>query len=174
VADERVPSAEEIIARLGLEPHPGEGGLYVETWRSDESIAAAALPGRYGAPRTLGTAIYYLLTPDSFSSMHRLRSDEVFHFYFGDPVEILVIPPVGKGGTFILGPRITAGHRPQLLVPRGSWQGSRLIAGGSVALLGTTVTPGYDPSDFESGDGEELARSFPEHAPLIRALTRQR
>ncbi len=125
MTDERSPSAEEIIALLGLEPHPGEGGLYAETWRSDESLAADALPGRYAGPRALGTAIYYLLTPDT------------------------------------------------LLVPRGSWQGSRLIPGGRVALLGTTVAPGYDPQDFERGDREKLIDEFPGHAPLIRVLTRE-
>ena len=174
MADRDNPSAEEIIALLGLEPHPGEGGLYAETWRSDESIAGAALPGRYSGPRALGTAIYYLLTPETFSAMHRLRSDEIFHFYLGDPVEILVIPPGERGRTSTLGPRLGAGHRPQLLVPRGSWQGSRLAPGGRVALLGTTVAPGYDPEDFERGNREQLIERFPEHAERIRALTRER
>ena len=172
--DEGKPSAEEIIALLGLEPHPGEGGLYAETWRSDESIAGAALPGRYSGPRAFGTAIYYLLTPETFSAMHRLRSDEIFHFYLGDPVEILVIPPGGVGRTFTLGSRLATGERPQLLVPRGSWQGSRLIPGGRVALLGTTVAPGYESEDFERGNREELIEKFPGHASLIRVLTRAR
>jgi predicted cupin superfamily sugar epimerase len=173
LAEPRALSPSEIIALLGLEPHPGEGGLYAETWRSGETIAAEALPGRYDAARSLGTAIYYLLTPDTFSSMHRLRSDEIFHFYLGDPVEMLVIPPGGDGSTFTLSPRLAAGHRPQLLVPRGSWQGSRLVPGGRVALLGTTVAPGYDPADFESGNRAELIERYPGHAALIRALTRE-
>jgi predicted cupin superfamily sugar epimerase len=173
MADESSPDAREIIALLGLEPHPGEGGLYTETWRSGETLDAAALPGRYSGPRALGTAIYYLLTPDTASTMHRLRSDEIFHFYLGDPVEILVISPGEAGRTHRLGTNLLAGHRPQLLVPRGSWQGSRLIPGGRIALLGTTVAPGYDPQDFERGDRQALIAMFPAHAPLIRALTRE-
>jgi predicted cupin superfamily sugar epimerase len=164
-------TAEELIARLGLAPHPGEGGFYVETYRSDEEIAAGALPGRYGAARALSTAIYYLLTPASFSAMHRLQSDEVFHFYLGDPVEMLLLYPDGSGEVIVLGGGVQDGIRPQVTVPRGVWQGARLAAGGHLALLGTTVSPGFDFADFEIGRPDELLRVHPQFGDLITALT---
>jgi len=94
--------AQEIIQRLGLRPHP-EGGFYRETYRCDEHVPAGALAARYGKPRSLSTAIYYLLTPESFSAMHRLRSDEIFHFYAGDPVTMLRLHGGGRSETVILG-----------------------------------------------------------------------
>ena len=105
-------TADEIKALLQLEPRPVEGGHFRRTYTS--SLSVEVQRGGQSATRAMGTAIYYLLTPDTFSSMHRLRSDEIFHFYLGDPVEILVIPPGAAGRTFILSPRLTAGHRPQL------------------------------------------------------------
>src|SRR5262245_35025414 len=90
-------NAANIIARLGLVPHPKEGGYFRETYRAGEALAAAALAGRYHGPRAVCTAIYYLLTPTTFSALHRLVSDEVFHFYAGDPVEQLRLYPDGRG-----------------------------------------------------------------------------
>jgi predicted cupin superfamily sugar epimerase len=164
-------TAEELIARLGLTPHPSEGGFYVETYRSDEQIEAAGLPERYGAPRALGTAIYYLLTPTHVSAMHRLQSDEIFHFYLGDPVEMLLLHPDGSGKVVILGAGVQEGIRPQITVPRGVWQGAHLAGGGRLALLGTTVAPGFDFADFEIGSREELLRAYPQFADLTTALT---
>jgi predicted cupin superfamily sugar epimerase len=165
-------SAGELIAALGLVPHPHEGGFYAETWRSDEALAAGALPARYRGARALGTAIYYLLTPATFSAMHRLASDEVFHFYLGDPVEMLLLESEGAGRVVQLGTDLAAGERPQVLVPRGIWQGSRLAPGGQVALLGTTVAPGFDPADFELGARAALRSAWPHFADRIDALTR--
>src|ERR1041385_8561277 len=91
--DERWMTAEEIIALLKLKPHPKEGGFFAETWRADEAIPPGVLPPRYSGPRAIGTCIYYLLTPTTFSAMHRLQSDEIFHFYLGDPVEMLQLWP---------------------------------------------------------------------------------
>ncbi len=164
-------TAEEIIALLGLTPHPREGGFFREIYRADERVAAAALPARYGGPRALGTAIYYLLTPHTLSPMHRLLSDEVFHFYLGDPVEMLLLEPGAAGRTVILGTDLAAGMRPQVVVPRGVWQGARLVAGGTLALLGTTVAPGFDYADYEDGERDALIATWPEQAELIRALT---
>lgn len=165
-------TADEIRALLGLTPLPVEGGLYVESWRSDETLAAGALPARYGGARAIGTAIYYLLTPGVFSAMHRVRSDEIFHFYMGDPVEALLLP-VGEAGRVVtLGHDLAAGMRPQLVVRRGVWQGLALRAGGAWALLGTTVAPGFDPADFELGRREPLAAEFPAHAAHVTRLTR--
>jgi predicted cupin superfamily sugar epimerase len=162
---------EGVKRSLGLVPHPREGGWFVETYRAEESIAAA-LPSRYGGARALATAIYYLLTPDGVSRMHRLRSDEVFHFYLGDPVEMLQLAPDGSGRVVVLGTDLARGMRPQVVVPRGVWQGSRLAPGGRFALLGTTVAPGFDDADFEIGVRADLVRAYPAWAATIEALTR--
>lgn len=155
-------SADEIRARLKLEAHPLEGGFFAETWRARQRIG----------DRSAGTAIYYLLTPDTFSAMHRLPWDEVFHFYLGDPVEMLLLEPGGAGRLATLGPDLDAGMRPQIVVPAGTWQGSRLAAGGRVALLGTTMAPGFDAADYEAGDGAALAARWPEFRAAIGARIR--
>ncbi|HEX9675428.1 MAG TPA: cupin domain-containing protein [Anaerolineales bacterium] len=167
-------TADRIIQLLGLEPLPEEGGLFRQTYRSGEQIPAAALPSRYGGPRRFATAIYYLLTdaPDSFSALHRLKTDEVYHFYLGDPVEMLLLHPDGGSERPILGQDLAAGQQVQLVVPAGSWQGSRLMPGGRCALMGTTTAPGYEQDDFELGERERLLSGYPEQAELIRGLTR--
>jgi predicted cupin superfamily sugar epimerase len=133
-----------------------------------ETIAAS----RYPSPRRTGTAIFYLLEPGTFSEMHCLRSDEIFHFYAGDPVEMLQLHPDGAGETILIGNDLLAGHRPQVVVERDIWQGSRLVAGGAWALLGCTVSPGFEYEDYESGHRESLCAGWPAHASLIAALTR--
>ena len=157
---------------LGLVPHPVESGYFTETYRSAEHLPASGLPSRYGAARAAGTAIYYLLTPGTFSAMHRLASDEIFHFYLGDPVEMLQLAPDGGGRVVLLGTDLAAGMRPQILVPAGVWQGTKLIAGGRFALLGTTVSPGFDVADFELGRRETLAAAYPAFRERIAALCR--
>lgn len=166
-----MPTAEQLIAALGLQPLPLEGGWYRETYRCADTIAAAALPPRYGRDKALGTAIYYLLTPDTCSALHRLPSDEIFHFYAGDPVTMLQLSPDG-GRTLTLGRHVLAGQQPQTVVPAGVWQGSVLAPGGAWALMGTTMAPGFDFSDYEAGDAASLAAQYPEFAPLIQRLTR--
>lgn len=163
-------TADEIIAHLGLQPHPAEGGFFVETHRSAETLPAEALPTRYGRPRSISTAIYYLLKPGTWSALHRLKSEEVFHFYLGDPVEMLQLHPDGRGETIVLGTNLRLGQRPQVLVPAGTWQGSRLVAGGSVALLGCTVAPGFDYQDYEHGNPADLRRQYPAFQKQIEAL----
>ncbi len=165
-------TAEEIKQLLNLEAHPREGGYFRQTWKSEEEIPLAALPSRYSGARAAGTAIYYLLEPSTFSEMHRLISDEVFHFYFGDPVEMLQLWPDGSSRVVRLGSDLAAGVLPQLVVPKGVWQGSRLVPGGSVALLGCSVSPGFDYADYEMGMRAELVREYPESAELIELLTR--
>ena len=165
-------SADEIRKCLKLQPHPAEGGYFVETYRAEHVLAPDALPTGYPGARSVSTAIYYLLTPDSFSAMHRLRGDEIFHFYLGDPVELLQIGPKGTGEVIVLGQDILAGMRLQHVVPGGAWQGSRLRAGGKYALLETTVAPGFDYQDFEIGERDELTAEFPQFAKMILALTR--
>jgi uncharacterized protein len=161
----------EICKRLKLEPHPAEGGYFVETYRSKHRLAQNVLPPGYPGARSVSTAIYYLLTPDSFSAMHRLRGDEIFHFYLGDPGELLQIGADRTGEVVVVGQDIVAGMRPQHTVPGGAWQGSRLITGGKYALLGTTVAPGFDYQDFEIGKRGELVAEFPKFAEMITALT---
>ena len=151
----------QIIKKLGLKPLPREGGFFRETYRSDEKIPANALPSRYGCDKHISTAIYYLLTPDCISALHRIKSDEIFHFYLGDPVMMLLLYPDGKDETIILGNLIDEGHHVQHVVPAGVWQGSYLIDGGKWALMGTTVAPAYDFSDFELGLRRNLIEKFP-------------
>ena len=157
---------------LGLVPHPVEGGYFAETYRSADHIPASGLPSRYGAARAASTAIYYLLTPDTFSAMHRLASDEIFHFYLGDPVEMLQLHPDGSHRVVLIGPDLEAGQRPQVIVPRHIWQGARLIPGGRHALLGTTVAPGFDYTDYETAQRPHLLTTHPQARNLITALTR--
>ena len=164
--------AQTIIRQLGLQPHP-EGGFYRETYRSCETIAAAALPSRYGKDRHFSTAIFYLLTPGSCSTLHRLQSDEVFHFYAGDPATMLQLHGDGRGETIVLGQDIAAGQHLQVVVPEGVWQGMFLNDGGAFALLGTTVSPGFDFDDFDVGARAALTRQYPSCAALIERLTRQ-
>ena len=102
--------------------------------------------------------------------MHRLLSDEVYHFYLGDPVQLLTLSPAGAGLMF-LGADIMSGQHPQAVVPAGAWQGLKLVDGGEFALMGTTVSPAYRREDFELGDTEKLAERFPAHAGLIRELS---
>ena len=164
-------SVDELKQLLGLEPHPCEGGWFVQTWKAEETIPKAALPERYPAERAAGTAIYYLLEPETFSELHRLASDEIFHFYLGDPVEMLQLWPDGAVKTVVLGQDLSAGQRVQLRVPRDVWQGSRLVPGGKFALLGCTVSPGFDYADYETGRRDVLLGQYPQAFELIEALT---
>jgi uncharacterized protein len=164
-------TADKLISFLKLQPHPKEGGFFRETYRSAEHIEASALSERYGSARAHGTAIYYLLTPETFSALHRLESDEIFHFYLGDPVEMLQLMPDGRGQTVVLGPDLLEGQQVQVMVPRGHWQGSRLAPGGRFALLGCTVAPGFEYADYEGADRQELLSKYPTFANLITKLT---
>lgn len=169
-------TAAQVIETLKLKPLATEGGYFAETYRSDLALPATALPARFGGSengmRSLATAIFYLLTPDTFSAMHRLRADEIYHFYLGDPVELLELRPDGSAEAVVLGQGIAAGMLLQHLVRAGVWQGSRLVTGGAWALLGTTMSPGFDSADIELGKRAELADQYPRHSQLIAALTR--
>jgi predicted cupin superfamily sugar epimerase len=145
----------------------------VRTYEAAEFVAAEAFAdARYAGARRTGTAIYYLLEPDTFSEMHRLRSDEVFHFYAGDAVEMLQLTADGTGVMVVIGNDLLRGQRPQALVERGVWQGSRLVKGGRWALLGCTVSPGFEFEDYDAGERAELCAGWPEFAEEIKALTR--
>ena len=166
-------TAEEVKELLGLRPHPVEGGWYVRTYESGERIDAGAFAdGRYPGARFTGTAIYYLLEPGTFSEMHRLKSDEVFHFYMGDAVEMLRLYPGGLGARDLIGPDLKAGQRPQMVVERGVWQGCRLVEGGRWALMGCSVSPGFEFEDYEEGGRTALLEGWPEWGLMIEELTR--
>lgn len=165
-------TADDVIEKLGLRPHPCEGGFFAETYRSDEIISASGLSERYTTGKRFGTAVYYLITPETLSYIHRLRSDEIFHFYLGDPVTMLWLLPDGSSTTITLGPDLQSGQRVQVVVPRGVWQGAFLNEGGRFALLGTTVAPGFDYEDYEAGLREELIARYPDRREVIARLTR--
>ena len=164
-------NAEQLIAAPGLQPHPDEGGYFVETYRSSLRVTRDALPAQYQDSHAFSTAIYYLLTPDSISAMHRVRSDEVFHFYLGDPVEQLQLFPNGLGKVVTFGPDILSGQRPQVVVPAGVWQGAHLVPGGAFALFGCTVSPGFEYADYEHGSRRLLCGEYPEFSELISILS---
>lgn len=157
----------ELKQLLGLEPHPVEGGYFRRTYTSTGTVDSPR------GIRAQGTAIYYLLERGKFSEMHTLASDEIFHFYLGDPVEMLQLHPDGRSAIHTLGPDLSAGQHVQLVVPAGVWQGTRLIGDGKMALLGCTVTPGFDYADYRNATAEELIAKWPQQAERIRALTRR-
>ncbi len=162
-----------LIEKLGLQPLAGEGGFYRETYRSSERVTASALPERYKTDKEFGTAIYYLLTPESTSALHRLPTDEVFHFYLGDPILMLQLFPGGRGQTITLGPDILSGQVVQCVVPRFVWQGATLVEGGQFALMGTTTAPAFDFADLEVGSRAELLAKYGKHSELINRLTKE-
>jgi predicted cupin superfamily sugar epimerase len=162
-------TADALIRHLGLQPHPKEGGFFRETYRAAESFST--LPPRYHGPRSASTAIYYLLTPNTFSALHRLQTDEIFHFYLGDPIRMLQLDADGQGRTIVLGPDVLHGQQLQVLAPRGVWQGSCLEPGGAFALLGCTVAPGFEYVDYETGSRQALLAQYPDFADMIRRLT---
>ena len=165
-------NAEQLIEALGLVALPNEGGFYRETYRSDDLLSGSSLPERYTADKNTSTAIYYLLTPDSFSALHRLPTDEIYHFYLGDPVTMLQLFPDGSHRVITLGADVLNGENVQYLVPKFVWQGSFLVGGGRFALLGTTMAPAFDFSDFVLGDRQSLIRHYPACKDLIMRLTR--
>ena len=159
-------TAQEIKRLLRLDPHPIEGGSFRQTYIS---AGAVELPrGR----RAYGTAIYYLLETGIFSEMHKLESDEVFHFYLGDPVEMLQLRSDGSSVVLTLGQDLAAGQQVQAVVPAGVWQGTRLADDGKMALLGCTVAPGFDYADYHGGSYADLAANWPGEQERIRKLTR--
>jgi len=154
-----------------MKPLPDEGGYYVETYRAKGKITQANLPTGYTGRRNFSTAILYLLTPDTFSRLHRVKSDEVFHFYLGDSITMLQLHPDGTSKIIILGQDIVNGQCVQAVVPAGVWQGCFLNQGGEFALLGCTVSPGFEFADYESGRQNELLDKYPEQQDLIIKLT---
>jgi len=164
-----MPTADEIIKALKLRPHPIEGGYFRETFRSTACIPEES-PDK--APRALCTSIYYLLTPETFSEMHRLPTEEVYHLYLGGPLRMLQLFPDGAHREVLIGSDLLAGQTPQLVVPAGVWQGSLVEPGAPFALVGATMSPGFDLDDYEQGTRAELINQYPAAEALIRRLTR--
>jgi len=160
------------IEKLGLERHP-EGGYYRQTYRADLLLAQAALPAEFTGPRAASTAIYFLLDGEDFSAFHRLRSDELWHFYVGGSLVVHVIEKNGQYSETQLGSDPEAGEVFQAVVKAGCWFASRLRDSRSFALVGCTVAPGFDFEDFELAKREELLGRYPQYRQVIQSLTRQ-
>lgn len=155
-------TAQDVINALKLEPLTMEGGYFRRTYCSPQCTSD-------GKP--MGTAIYYLLTPDSYSRLHKLPTDEIYHFYMGDPVELTLLYPDGEGKTIVLGNDLTKGMTPQFCAPANCWQGSCLASGGDWALVGTTMAPGFAEEDFVPGEREALLATHGEFREKIIKLT---
>lgn len=156
-------TAEKIIEILGLVPLEEEGGMVRATYASEERIGNGPA----------GTAIYYLLSGKAFSHLHRLSADEVYHHYLGDAVDLYYIDREGRLEHRVLGPDLLAGQLPQVVVPKGAWQGSCLAQGGSWALLGTTMSPGYRQENYVHADARQLLDEYPAYEEVIHRLTGQ-
>lgn len=165
-------TAQDIIELFDMKPLPGEGGYYSETHRSSHVLEPSSLPEDYNSERSLSTAIYYLLTPDTKSLLHRLPTNEIYHFYLGDPVKMLQLFPDGTSQSIVIGQDLNKGECVQVNVPKDVWQGSYLIEGGKFALMGTTMAPGFDFADHEIGDRPVLINNYPSQKELIEKLTK--
>jgi hypothetical protein len=165
-------TADEVKALLQLEPLRMEGGFFRETYRSRWMISPDYLPEGMRGMHSIGTAIYFMITPESFSRLHRVPGSEIFHFYMGDPVTMLQLLPDGSHQTLTIGTDLGNGARPQVIVRGNTWMGCKLAPGGKWALMGTTMSPGFAQSDYEGGNREELTAHYPASADLIREYTR--
>ncbi|RPJ59895.1 MAG: cupin domain-containing protein [Acidobacteria bacterium] len=163
-------TAEQLIQLLGLQPHP-EGGYFRETYKSSVTVPESALPAGCAGCRSAGTAIYFLLRQGDKSHLHRLRFDEVWHFYLGGPLCLVVISPEGMAERFTLGQDLNAGQELQRVVPAGHWFGAYPLPGSAYSLVGCTVAPGFAYEDFRLGKRDELTACFPDLGELITELT---
>jgi len=157
------------ILNLDLKAHP-EGGYYQEVYRSDEIIPKNALHERFNGERSLSTSIYYLLEGNQFSAFHKIKSDEIWHFYDGSSVRLVLISNNGKLIELNLG--INNNEDPQVIIPKNTWFAAYPLDKESYSLVGCTVSPGFDFNDFELGDRNSLLKTFPQHEELIIRLTK--
>jgi predicted cupin superfamily sugar epimerase len=164
-------TASELIKHFQLEKHP-EGGYFKEVYRSSESIAKSTLPSRFSGDRSFSTAIYFLLETTDFSAFHRIKSDEIWHFYSGSALTIFELTENGKLLKHFLGSDLSNHENFQIIIKAGSWFGARLNFPGSFAFVGCTVAPGFDFYDFELADRNSLIKNYPEHKELIISLTK--
>ena len=162
---------ETLIETLNLKAHP-EGGWYAETYRSTEITKQEALPARFKGDRNFGTAIYFLLPSGAFSAFHRIQSDECWHFYEGQALNIYVLSQDGTLEIIKLGNNLSKGEVFQAVVPAGCWFASKPATDYGYALVGCTVAPGFDFADFELANADVLSNQYPRHETLIRLLCR--
>lgn len=168
------------VQSLNMQPHP-EGGYFVETYRSAETIAQVALPQRFGGDRSFCTAIYFLLEAHHISALHRIQADEIWHFYAGSPLDVFVIWPTGELTIIRLGNNPARDEVFQAVVPAGCWFGSRPAVDAAAvdaaaepshfSLVGCTVAPGFNFADFELADRTTLLAQFPQHRDVIEMLS---
>jgi predicted cupin superfamily sugar epimerase len=164
-------TVQQLVRQYSLQPHP-EGGWYAESYRSNEYISRDALPGRFSGDRSFSTAIYFLLEQGNFSAFHRIKSDECWHFYAGDPLLVYVILPAGMMEIIHLGNDFTKGQIFQYTVPANCWFASRPAKEGTFCFVGCTVAPGFDFADFELAKAESLVALYPQHEKTIKELCR--
>jgi len=158
------------VEKYQMQAHP-EGGYFAETYRSAESIPDDALPKRFKGKRNFSTGIYFLLESHQFSTLHRIQSDEMWHFYYGASLNVFYIDKQGFVQTIKLGDNPENGEVFQAVVPAGVWFGSKPAQPNSYSLVGCTVAPGFDFSDFEMAGRERLLNEYPQHSELIKLLT---
>jgi predicted cupin superfamily sugar epimerase len=170
-----MPSAQDIKGWLKLEPNPQEGGFLASVYNSTITVPDKVLAGfrPTKAGRAICGAIYYFLEAPGCSVMHRVTGDMLYHFYAGDAVQMLLLPPKGVAEVAIFGNNLALRQNPMKVIPGGTWLGSRLTDGGTWALMGVSMAPGFDPVDYAIGDRNELVRRYPEQVDLIRALTHE-
>ncbi|MGV8075402.1 MAG: cupin domain-containing protein [Syntrophobacteraceae bacterium] len=164
-------NADYWIEKLKLSKHP-EGGWFVRTYSSEERIEGGYLPERFGGPRAFSSAIYYLLKGSEFSALHRLKADEVWHFYAGSSITLYIIEWKGRLSEIRMGNSSKTGETFQCAVKAGCWFGGVVNEPESYALMGCTVAPGFEYEDFELGDREKLIEEYPKHRLIIEKLTR--
>ncbi len=164
-------TAQLLIDQYNLQPHP-EGGWYKETYKSEESVQEDALPERFIHSRVFSTAIYFLLEQGNFSAFHRIKSDECWHFYAGETLQVFVIDQNGKLNIINLGSDISKGEVFQYVVPANCWFASKPSPGSSFCFVGCTVSPGFDFADFELADVDQLSSVYPQHKNIITELCR--
>ncbi len=162
--------ADIYIEKLKLIPHP-EGGYFREVYRSDE-LLKDGLPNRYKGNRAFSTSIYFLLKGNQKSLLHKLKSDEIWHFYDGSSVKLYTIDSEGKVLQRLFGKNIDAGESMQLVIKKGYWFCAELSDENSFSLFGCTVAPGFDFSDFELGERKELLQLYPQHEELVKKFTK--
>jgi predicted cupin superfamily sugar epimerase len=149
-----------------------EGGAFREVYRADLKLPKTALPLFFQGSRPAATHIYFLLAKGQFSAFHRIASDEIWHFYYGDPLTIYELGHNGRLTEHHLGQNIDQGESFQTVVRAGSWFASAPAPGSEYALVGCTVAPGFDFAEFELAKQETLAAQYPDHTALIKQYTR--
>jgi predicted cupin superfamily sugar epimerase len=164
-------TAEEVRALLGLDPHPTCGFVRL-TFVSKQAIAAGGLPPPFAEGRPLGSALYFMVTPDRSVRLHRIRNDQLYHYYLGDPLEVIMLRGSGTSERVVVGPELRAGQQVQLMIPGNTFHTARLLGDGRWFLGASTEWPGVEPADVETGDLDALAAQYPKIAADLRAFAK--